>query len=603
VHGFAATFVSACGPFGLIFPAIFCALVIAAALGRRVFRNATLCRQVLGGCTFTLALFTGGMELALHTGLVTREWLLTGLALTTIAAALWARDVRPTSLRAMSWGAVRREWSALPMVLLALAGLLLASLSAYWLPVWQWDALGYHLPFVNFVLQGGGLAELPPDVPYLSTYPRNVELLFVALRALLPDDRLVDIGQLPFGVVAAGAVFGIARELGAAVTDAVVAAASWLLLPAVFLQLPTNYIDVAGAAYYLLASYFLLSKPSGPTLLAAGAALGQILGTKPSVPPAALLLGCVLLWRGRRAGLFGVAAGSVALAGALGLEAYVVQWWRHGNPVWPATVHLGPLHLPGTISVEELLASGINAQKVHGPMWLRVLRSWSSFDSLPTFDMRVGGFSPVFWVALPAALVMASRRESRLAFALLAVALVTPDPAVARYVLGFPGLVLALAAALVSGAPSLTRRFSHGALALLGIANLSYAAPGLTGEGPPLLAYAGMTWPQRRVAVGAQGRPTEIVRAIDKLGSGDVAVFDAALALPYSMWRSDMRNRVERVRDGATIAEAERVVASPAVRLVAAGRDRPAARAAAALPSHFIWLFSAPEQCEVYGRR
>src|SRR5690606_30784175 len=88
-----------------------------------------------------------------------------------------------------------------PVEAVTLAGLGILATASYLLPVWQWDSLGYHLPFVNFVLQGGGGADLPVDVPYLSTYPRNVELLFVALRASLPSDRLVDVGQIPLGLL------------------------------------------------------------------------------------------------------------------------------------------------------------------------------------------------------------------------------------------------------------------------------------------------------------------------------------------------------------------------------------------------------------------
>ena len=38
----------------------------------------------------------------------------------------------------------------LPLVLVGFTVLVLAVVAAYHLPVWQWDALGYHLPYVNF---------------------------------------------------------------------------------------------------------------------------------------------------------------------------------------------------------------------------------------------------------------------------------------------------------------------------------------------------------------------------------------------------------------------------------------------------------------------
>lgn len=606
MDGFAARFVSALGPFGLSLPALACLALIAVSLGARCFPGVPLRQQLLGGCVFTLGTITAGLQVALYAGLFSRRWLLGALLAATAAAVRWGRPAPLLSALRANFRLARplwaTEWSVLPVLLVGAGGLGVAFLAAFWLPVWQWDALGYHLPFVNFVLQGRGLGELPPDVPYLSTYPRNVELLFAALRALLPDDRLIDLGQLPLGLIGAGAVYGSARELGAGRTEGVVASVSWLLLPAVFLQLPTNYVDVGCAAYLLLASYFALLAPTGATLLASGTALGLFLGSKPSAPPAVLLFAGLLLWRGLRTRQLGSAAGALLLAAALGLEAYVTQCLRHGNPVWPARVTLGPLQLPGTISVGELLASGANTQKVHGALWLRVLRSWSSFDALPVFDMRVGGMSLVLWMALPLGLWRAVRRRDGLLAALLVIALVTPDPAVARYVLAFPALVLAAAAAQLSSAPVLARRAGHGVLALLGLANLSYAIPGLSGEGPKLLAYAGMSGSERRSAVGAWGRPDAFLQATDQLGAGEVAVFDAGLSLPYLLWRSDLQNRVVRVPDDASDAAAQRLLEGSNVRLVAVCPDRALTRAVAALPGRFVRLFAAPERCEVYRR-
>ena len=96
-------------------------------------------------------------------------------------------------------------------------------------------------------------------MPYVSTYPHNVESLIIALRALLPDDRLVDLAQIPFGLLGAVAIAGIARRCGAARPPALAAGAAWVVAPAVFLQMPTDYVDVASAALFLSAIYFVLS--------------------------------------------------------------------------------------------------------------------------------------------------------------------------------------------------------------------------------------------------------------------------------------------------------------------------------------------------------
>ena len=122
--------------------------------------------------------------------------------------------------------------TTLPVLAIAAGAVAIATLAAYLLPVWQWDALGYHLPFVNFALQRGTFADIPVDVPYLSTYPHVVEFVFSAWRALLPDDRLVELAHLPFGVLGAMAIALIAYRQGARADTAVVAGAVWLTLPA-----------------------------------------------------------------------------------------------------------------------------------------------------------------------------------------------------------------------------------------------------------------------------------------------------------------------------------------------------------------------------------
>jgi hypothetical protein len=180
--------------------------------------------------------------------------------------------------------------ATVPVLLVAGTALVIAAAAAYLLPVWQGDALGYHLPYVNFALQDGTLADVPAGVAYLSTYPKDVENTFIAWRAMLPDDSLVDLAQLPFGLLGALAITVIAQRQGARTDAALAAGAAWLTLPAVFLQLPTNYVDVASASLALSTIAFLLRPADRTQLMFAALALGLFLGSKPTAPIAALLL-------------------------------------------------------------------------------------------------------------------------------------------------------------------------------------------------------------------------------------------------------------------------------------------------------------------------
>lgn len=600
------------GPFGWLIPA--CALWIVFALdcGWLLFPTGPRRLRLLGGLTAAVSASVAWLQLLFYLGGLWPSVLLISLCAGVLGLHLFRRSRRARERHesAISLHEFKAVW---PMFAVAVGALGSALLSAYWLPIWQWDSLGYHLPFVNFVMQDGGIAGLPLDVGYLSTYPRNVELLFTAMRATLPDDRLIDIGQIPFGLMAAAGTVGIARELGASRTAASTAGVLFLALPAVFLQLPTNYVDVGTAAFFILALFFLLVAPTAKTLVLAGLCIGLFMGTKPSAPPQAALLGVVLLARAQRASLLRVGLGALVFGLALGAEAYLVQLIRHGNPVWPAVVKIGPWELPGTISVNELLSSGAGAQKVHGSMPYRIVASWTSWSAAPYFDMRVGGLGQAFWIAFPLALWGLIRRRSVLLVALSCICLVTPDPAVVRYVFQFPALVLALAAAELCYWRERTDGWSRtarqaassslvGLAAACGAYQLYYAFPGLTGEGPLLWDYAGMTWSEREGAVGANGRPTAFIEARQRLQPGEVAVYDKAFWLPYLMWRSDAANRVVRLPDQVSEAEARALLDRPDTRLIAAGKDQPVWPVLLARRDYRV-LFECREPCSVYFKQ
>ena len=132
--------------------------------------------------------------------------------------------------------------------------------------------------------------------------------------------------------------------------------------------------------------------------------------------------------------------------------------------------------------MSELLQSGgATAARARGNMFERVAESWTALvPPYAVFDMRIGGLGLLFLVALPIAVVRAVRARSP-AIAVVAVAtLATPDPAVARYILAFPGLVLAMAVPAVEGLGSRARFVVFGVAALAAAHNLVVAYPGLS---------------------------------------------------------------------------------------------------------------------------
>lgn len=517
---------------------------------------------------------------------------------------------------------LRPDAGLILVLMVSAAGVCLATLAARWLPVWQWDSLGYHLPFVHFTLAARGVDGVPRELEYIGTYPHDVELFFVALRACLPDDCLIDLGQIPFGLAGAVVTAALARQWGAHRETAVAAGAAWVVVPAVFLQLPTNYVDVATATFFLASIYLVLSPLlSGPgvgphsriaprAIVLAGVALGLFVGSKPSAPLPAAVLFLVLSVRAARGGYARALPVAAALVVLFGAESYVDNLVRHHNPVWPIRVDLGPIHLWGPNSMREVLASGANAPHLTGPLPWRMVRSLVAMTSPPAFDMRVGGFGPVVVCALPLAAWWLARRRSAVVWVAVGSTLLCPDPAIARYVLAFPAVVLAAAAACLAPVASRAPARLTAALllvAVLGAAQLVYAAPGLSGEGPPLSAYASMSDAERALSVGADGPPTAVAAARARVAPGEAFAFDRNMDLCDLAWDERQSYRVLFLPESLSPERVGPLLDRARVRVLAAGDDAPAGVWAATHPLQFERLSALPScrsgTCSLFARR
>lgn len=581
--------------------AVVLTVVLTARLGAILFHKEVPRTRVVGGGLVAIALFVVFVRLLGAIGLLGGDVVYGALAIGTAALVM----VHRTRTLGIAWRDLvgRDTWPLVPVVVFVV---LVTSLAAYWLPVWQWDSVGYHLPFVNFVLQHGSLADVPPDVAYVSTYPHNIESLFVAWRAVLADDRLVDAGQIPLGLFGAATIAVLARELGAKVEHAVSAGILWVALPAVFLQLPTNYIDVACAALLLAAIVFVIAPVTRTNVLLAGLALGLFLGSKPNAPVGTAILLLPLAWRAWKAGERPALAAALALVAVFGLESYLTNLVRHHNPIWPIIVKVGPITLPGTAQMQSLLDSGPNAPRLHGFVLWRVLRSWVTFDAKAAFDMRYGGLGLVFLVALPLAVWRGARRRSLLLLPVVAATFASPDPAVPRYVFAFPGVVLALAAAALPALPVLSlgvRRIAYAGASIASIFGICQVVPGLTGHERPFLAYAAMSAEERQRSIGADGPTHEYEDALARLGPGDGTAFDRSFYLPYLAWPGDLSHPTTRIPDDLDHEGVERILADKHLRLLFVDSLSPVAVAARSRHGEFIELFLCKfETCTVFFR-
>lgn len=561
---------------GILPSAIVLVVVLGARLGAIALPKSSPRERVLFGGVSAIAALVGGVRVLGGLGALSPATIF-GCLFTGVIATMLVHRERSVSL---PWrGTVTNE--TLLVASIAATALVLVAAAAYLLPIWQWDALGYHLPYVNFALQDGSFAGVPDEMAYLATYPHAIEMFFLAWRAMLPDDRLVDAAQIPLGMLGAFAIAVLARQAGARRDHATAAGLLWLTLPAVFLQLPTNYIDVGAAAALLAAAAFTLAEMTAAHVVAAGIALGLFVGSKPNAPIGATLLFGVLAARAWKAGRRGSLVGAGTCALLLGAESYVVNVVKHQNPIWPVQLALGPIVLPGDVPMDAVLSSGCAAPRVEGSLPLRVLRSWTAIDAPPVFDMRYGGFGILFLIALPIAIALVIRRRSIALAVVMLATLASPDPAIARYVLAFPGLVLALAASQVSSLGSTrARRAAIGLAAIASAIGLYQAYPGLTGEGPSLGAYRHLNEAERLGAVGADGSPARFHDALARIERGTIVGFDSSLELSYLAWPSDLATRAMRVPDRSSDADVARIVDDPSVSLLIVGEGSPVAKAA-----------------------
>src|SRR3954468_10212818 len=97
------------------------------------------------------------------------------------------------------------------------------------------DTLTFHLPDVGRWLETGSIWQVDQFTPLLANgnYPHNGDLVFASVVGPFESDAFVRVLNAPFVVVAALAVYAIARELSAPRATAVLCGALFASLPVV----------------------------------------------------------------------------------------------------------------------------------------------------------------------------------------------------------------------------------------------------------------------------------------------------------------------------------------------------------------------------------
>lgn len=297
---------------------------------------------------------------------------LTALAFATVPAAFlgtigWAFDAKSlqppwgpvfAALPAaafVAWGVANRQ-PLVPLqlalrpqgLILLLAGIVVIILSASSAislghPPTGYDALSYHAPIAVYFWRDGDLAgflERQPWAPALA-HPGTAELWFGLLR-LAGGEAAANLGQLPFALLGATAVYVFGRRAGLPRVAAELGGLGFLLAPIVIAQSGMQLNDLAAGAVLMAAMALAASPPtewSRGRLAFIGLALGLAATTKLAMLPGVLaiwlylLAGCVRAQRPLR--ILAPAAATFIIV--------VAPWWTRnivlfGNPLYPAAL-------------------------------------------------------------------------------------------------------------------------------------------------------------------------------------------------------------------------------------------------------------------------
>jgi hypothetical protein len=248
---------------------------------------------MLGVVSFTLCVL--GCQLLGTLAAITGGPLLGGgalaLVLAVLACIVWFVSRRLPSASGGCGEGLRVASSGtafLTVAMLGLASLALGVVLGTSGPPRGWDVLTYHLPRAVAWLQHGNLGHYGFSPAF---YPGNGEIAML-VTLFSGSDRLTPLVQLPFALLGAVALYGLARELGARARWAALAPLAFLLAPIVVFQagIAKNDLIVAGV---VIAGAYLLTRALGPRppserkplLVTGGLALGLAAGTKYTVFP------------------------------------------------------------------------------------------------------------------------------------------------------------------------------------------------------------------------------------------------------------------------------------------------------------------------------
>ncbi len=236
----------------------------------------------------------------------------------------------------------------------------------YLAPSETWDGLFYHEPIVGFAIQNHGFApvDLPQHQAVQATngYARLGECVSMWF-VIFTDKTLIELPNTIAAPALALALYAIARRAADRL-----AAMAWapviILMPGLWTQLRTTYVDVE-VAFYIVAAVHFATRPVFRVrdAVCAFVAMALFTGTKLSavvwVPPMAAVVTARLLWHHGRARPLSAALailGGAAASGGVAAVNLLHNYRAFQNPLYPMSYENASLgvHWKGLNTLAEL---------------------------------------------------------------------------------------------------------------------------------------------------------------------------------------------------------------------------------------------------------
>jgi hypothetical protein len=243
----------------------------------------------------------------------------------------------------------QRSLTGVPILIAATLVPLLAFIVAVGViqsPLTLYDSLSYHLFFPARWLQDHRIfiIQTPFSDPAQAYQPANGELFFLWLMLPFHSDLVARIGQLPFLLLGATALYALARRSGARPEHALYAPTFYCLARPVVEQAVGADVDLICSAMFVTSLYLgiaALDADERRDWLLWGVSLGLYAGSKYLALIYLPVLLLIPLLRGVRLKALWGLPGILLFA----LPWYLRNWWVAGSPIYPASLKVAGLTL------------------------------------------------------------------------------------------------------------------------------------------------------------------------------------------------------------------------------------------------------------------